>query len=420
MKKKTIVVVGGGASGLFASILMAQQSDHQVIIVERCDRVGRKLLATGNGRCNITNRLADESHYYSNDRPKVGRILQRYDVDTTLQFFSSLGIMPYELEKGRIYPRSLQASAVLDVLREECKQTGVIIQTDARVSSIIKKKSMYQLKIEGKETIEAEAVLLAAGGKSSPNLGSDGSGFSLLQTAGHTMTPLYPALVQMKTETEAIRSLKGIKFDGEASLWCESKCLQKEQGEILFTEDGLSGLPIFGLSVQAGEHWRQSHHKKATPLIIQLNFLPEMTQEECLTELIMRASYLANRELNAYFTGLLNKRIGLAVLKKANVLPLTRTCDTLSPEELKKLVRMCQCFSLCALGNRPFAQAQATAGGALLQEFDETLQSKKNSGLFASGEVLDVVGDCGGFNLQWAWSSAGVAAEGILQYLAQR
>lgn len=416
--KQTIAIIGGGASGLMAAICLAQSVQNQnidIVILEQNDRVGRKLLATGNGRCNLTNRLADATHYYGDDQRKIETILSQFDVDATLSFFESLGIAGIETTEGRIYPRSFQASSVLDALREACQEYGVVMQMEASVQKIQQQNNGYTLLSKaGQKLMQADVVLIAAGGQASPKLGSDGSGLNMMKKLGYDITNCYPVLVQMRTQTDHIRSLKGIKFEGTVALYHEDTCIGEQSGEVLFTEYGLSGSPVFGLSVLAGDIWRRDEMAK---LELRLNFLPEMSEEELHMQLMMRASYLSRRSLQSYFNGLLNKRIGLAVLKKAGVLPLSRLCSDISKREFHELTRQCQSFILPAEGNISWNQAQAMAGGISLSCFKNTLESKHHAGLFAAGEVLDVVGDCGGYNLQWAWSSAAVAANGILSYL---
>jgi flavoprotein, HI0933 family len=270
---------------------------------------------------------------------------------------------------------------------------------------------------EGGDVIFADVVLMACGGKASPKLGSDGSGLAMMETMGFACSPLYPAMVQICTETAPIQSLKGIKFEGQASLWRENACIASESGEILFTEYGISGLPTFQLSIHAGEYWRRN---PKDALEIRLDFLPEMDEDVLMMQLMMRTSYLAQRDLQSYFSGLLNKRIGLVLLKAAHVLPLSRKIASIGEKEWKQLAKVCKAFPLAAKKNRPFDQAQVTAGGLCLKEFDADLQSKRFAGLFATGEILDVHGDCGGYNLQWAWSSAAAAVQGIVKYLRQQ
>ncbi len=414
--KERIAIIGGGASGLFSALCLAKyaKKNYDIVIVEQCERVGRKLLATGNGRCNLTNRLADETHYYGDQKKMIAGILKRFSVEETLSFFETLGVASIETTKGKIYPRSFQASSVLDAMREACNEHGIMIRTETSLKAIKQNKNKYRLEFADQDILEASAVLMAAGGQASPKLGSDGSGLKIMKNLGYKITPCYPVMVQMKTETEFIRSLKGIKFEGDVSLWQGTHCIANQSGEVLFTEYGLSGSPIFELSVMAGDIWRRD---KNANLDLKLNFLPEMSREELEIELMMRASYLSTRSLESYFCGLINKRIGLSILKKTGVLPLSRKCSEISKEEFQLLAKECQAFSLQAFENMSFAQAQAMAGGVSLAEFKETLESKRHAGLFAAGEVLDVVGDCGGYNLQWAWSSAMVAAEGIVNYL---
>lgn len=413
---KKLAIIGAGAAGLAAAAMLAQDGfGGQILLLEKEARVGRKLLATGNGRCNLSNRLAEENRYYGNDTKRVAAFFKRFGFEATIAFFESLGIVCYELEKGRIYPRSLQAGSVVDALREICDRAGVTTHLETRVEAIeARRKGGYSLKLTAGEKINADIVLLCAGGKASAKLGSDGSGFAIMEGLGHHCTALYPAMVQMNTETELVKAAKGIKFEGKASLYDGEDCLGEQSGEILFTEYGLSGLPIFQLSVYAAEVWRRQKQKE---LIIKLDFLPEMSRNELLDMIKMRRAMFPERNYENYFMGLLNKRIGLLVFKHAKLLPLSKKAADLSDLDCEKLADGCKAFSLAAHGNRSFENAQITAGGLALNDFDNDLQSRLYKGLFAAGELLDVYGDCGGFNLQWAWTSAAIASGKIRELL---
>lgn len=413
--QKTLAIVGGGAAGMSAAIFAARalQGSAQILLFERCDRVGKKLLATGNGRCNLSNTSVSEDDYVSDDIPAVKNILRRFDVPSTLSFFELLGIVPKIETDGRVYPLSGQASAVLDVLRDECARLGVSELTNCEVNRIMPQTGGFILKANDRN-IPAQAVIVAAGGQASPNLGSNGSGYALMQQLGHSCTPLSSALVQIKTDIAPIRSLQGLKFTGNATLLDGETRIAASAGEVLFCEYGVSGPPIFQLSIACAQVWRKNPGHLLT---LELDLLSGYDEKELRCLLQTRASLLSEKPLSSFFTGLLNKRIGLAVLKMSGLNALTRPNSSLQEADLCALAYACKHFRLQARANMPFDKAQATAGGIPLCEFTSELESNLVSGLFAAGEILDVLGSCGGYNLQWAWSSAFVSANAATGFL---
>lgn len=415
--KQNLAIIGGGAAGLCGAVWAARCGVFsRITILERGPRVGRKLLATGNGRCNLTNRFFAEKNYHGKTPEFTRPAFGQFGLQEILDFFESLGLLFHEEENGKLYPRSLQAASVLDALRLEAEQLEVEILCDTEVTGIRKNKKGLTLLLNGSEKMDAEFVLMAAGGPASPKLGGTDSGCRLLQSLGHTIVPFLPSIVQLKTDTAPIKPLTGIKFQGTASLYNGKQFLRSESGEVLFTDYGLSGPPILQLSCTA------THLKSPE---IALDFFPEYEEKELLGLLYQRMYARPDVTLENFLLGLLQKRLGQTLLKSAGAYPLSRRAESLTPPELAALCKNLKGWRLPVTGTMGLANAQVTAGGADTQEFwADTLESKLVPGLYACGEVLDIDGDCGGFNLQWAWSSAMLAvtsmAERIKSYGLER
>lgn len=397
-----LAIIGGGASGLAAAIEAAYtSSDAEITILERLDRTGKKILATGNGRCNYSNINVDINNYYGQDRAFVSYALKEFTVQNTVNFFNQLGVFPKEEKNGRLYPFSEQASAVLDALRLECDRLKINIITGFCVSDIKKNKWKFILEASDGRKIEADRVIVAGGGCASPSLGSDGSAFKLLEKIGHSITDLAPALVQLKTEPKEVKSLQGIKFTGNVSLIHRDKVIGEEYGEVLFTDYGISGPPVFQLSAKAA-------FKKN--LSVSLDFMPDYSPKEVYDILESRRDSLSHFTMESFFTGLLNKRIGNLIARRVGIEKLSFSVKNLTKQLLWAITSQLKEYSLEITGTKGFKNAQVTAGGALTAEFNpHTMESLITEGLYACGEVLDIYGDCGGYNLQWAWSSGRLA-----------
>ncbi len=397
-----LAIVGGGASGLAAAIEAGRTSpDAEIVILERLDRVGKKILATGNGRCNYSNANTDIDNYYGSDRSFVDHALKEFTVENTVNFFNQLGVFPKEEKNGRLYPFSLQASAVLDALRGECERLGVNITTGFCVKEAYKKGKDFVLCSDDGRKASADRLIIAGGGCASASLGSDGSAFRLLKGFGHSITELAPALVQLRTKPEEVKSLKGIKFTGSVSLIHKERIICEDYGEVLFTDYGVSGPPIFQLSA------RTAFIKNA---VLSLDFMSEYSPKEVYDILENRRESLSHLTMESFFTGLLNKRIGNLISRRIGIEKLSYSVGKLTNRQLWAIASQIKDYRLEITGNNGFKNAQVTAGGALTSEFDDrTMQSRIVSGLYACGEVLDIYGDCGGYNLQWAWSSGRLA-----------
>ena len=401
-------IIGGGAAGLAAAVFLTRfAGNKRVVLLEKQPRVGKKLLATGNGTCNLTNIAAEPARYHGN-AALAEAVLSAFSPRDAVAFFTSIGVDCLIREDGRVYPYSQQAGAVLDALRLTAEAAGAELRTDTAVTGIEPGKNGFSLLTET-GTVTAEKVLVTVGGAASPALGGDGTVYRLLTQLGHQKTPLFPSLVQLRTQTDFVRAVKGLRVDAAVGLYLDGTLLREETGEVLFTDYGLSGPAVMQVSRFAGD-WER---KKDGQLTAVLDLLPEW-EPAALKRRVEERSRLPGRTLEDLLTGLLHKRVGQTVRRVAGVLPLTRPADTLTPQEISAIAATAKRWVLPVTGTQGFGGAQVTAGGIDGGAFDPaTLESKRVPGLYAAGEVLDVDGDCGGFNLQFAWSSAFAAAKAM-------
>lgn len=396
---RNIAIIGGGASGYLAAITAAR-CNASVTIYERCERTLKKVLATGNGRCNMTNMSITKENYYSDDREFFTYAIDEFTLEDTLNFFSELGVVT-KVEDGKIYPYSLQASAISDVLRLEAERLGIKTVCNFEVSDIAKKGNGFVFFSYKGEKATADSIILATGGKASPNLGSNGSGYKLAEKFGHKITNLYPSLVQIKTDNTYTKSLQGLKVEANAMFYEEDNKKAEHFGEVLFTDYGLSGPPIFNLSRLAATRKNGE---------IRLDIMPEFSGGEVYNMLCERMT--PDKNLENYFTGLLPKKLGQVLLKSCGISPLSRMSDTLSKKEISLIVKKIKGWSFPCFGTKSWNNAQVTAGGIKVSDVSSaTMESKLVKNLYFAGEILDVDGDCGGYNLQWAWSSGYVAGK---------
>ncbi len=391
-----VVIIGGGASG-FVSAIVAKQNGATVSILERKDRVLKKVLTTGNGRCNYTNINTTISNYYGNDVEKIEHILNSFNPEETIKFFKKLGIEPKYRENGKVYPNSDQASSIVDALRFKADNIGVEIHVNFDVTNIKKKKDYFLIESTEKKEIKAKHVILATGGKSYPELGSNGSGYEIAKKLGHTVTSLKPVLVQLKTEKDVIKGLQGVKVDANVYAYHGDVLIGKESGELLFTEYGISGNSIFYISYVTALY---------DNITMSIDFIPNYTEDELLRVLIERKQNLSHLTVEHFFNGFINKKLGQMIIKLSGIEKITYPIKNISSKDLNKIVKLLKSYKIKVIETNGFKNAQVTAGGIKLNEINlETLESKKIPQLYFSGEVMDVFGDCGGYNLQWAWAS---------------
>lgn len=399
------MIIGGGASGLIAACALSQ-SGKRIVILEKQSRVGRKLLSTGNGRCNFTNLNAAPRDYHGS-RQAVQAALKAWPPKKVVAFFEEIGIPSAADEEGRVYPMSGQAASLLDALRLFADEHGGETITEFAVEKLTCNKQIFTAVSSNGRKIQAKTVLLATGGLAAPKLGACGDGYKLLESFGHKITPKFPAIAALKTPPEPVRGLKGIRAAAEISLISNEQILRSERGEILFAESGISGIAAMQMARTFGE--AQRANKKC---FAKLNFLPEgINAFQYIKE---RADRLPERSLEDFLNGIVQKRLGQNLIKAAGVEGFSRKAKELSKKEIAAIGEALSGWMIPVSGVQGFDQAQVTAGGADLKDFDiRSMQSLKQPGLFAAGEVLDVDGDCGGFNLQWAWASALIAARAI-------
>jgi predicted Rossmann fold flavoprotein len=396
-----IAVIGGGASGLMAAITAAKNGA-QVCIFEHKDRVGKKILSTGNGRCNFTNLKQEPACYYSENEQFPLNIIKQFGVQETISFFLNLGIYSKN-RNGYLYPYSDQASAVLDVLRIEVEKLGIEVKTEEKCRKISFGKKGFIVSTNGGE-YTAQKVILAAGSKAYPVSGSDGSGYTVSKQLGHTLIPVLPALVQLKCKEKFYKEIAGVRAEGCVSLYADNECLAKDKGEIQLTNYGISGIPVFQVSRFAA---MGLYEKKRVVALI--NFMPDFTEKQFMAFLTNRIALGKSKKAEDFLIGLFHKKLSVLWLKLSGIDREKKIGDC-TEDEIRLLACHIQNFRTEITDTNSFEQAQVCRGGIDTREVNpDTLESLLIPGLYFAGEILDVDGICGGYNLQWAWSSGYVA-----------
>ncbi len=414
----TVAVIGGGAAGMAAAITAAQNAAAEncpvrVVLLEKADRVGRKLLATGNGRCNLGHDPVTVANYAQWEHSAAAKaaleaFLAYRPAEGAAAFMRRLGLLIRE-EEGRLYPFCGQASMVLDVLRAALETTGVVTVCGCSVTGIEKNEEGFSLRAEAcgqpLPALQATRVILTAGGAAAPKLGGCRDGYALAQALGHSCTPLAPALVGLQCDLRAkigdgnavplLPGLKGIRAQATASLYDGDALLCADTGEVQFNENGLSGIPVLQLSLRL---------PRAAAPHLELDVLPQLSAAQLAALLQSRCA--AGMPLEELLLGTVHKKLGYAAMKCAGLGPLSRTANTLSDPERERLVRCLKQLPVAVLGHQGWDGAQTTLGGVPLMECDPaSCASLRCTGLYLAGEVLDCAGECGGFNLDWAFTT---------------
>lgn len=406
-----VTIVGGGASGLMAAV-WAARAGAQVQVLEHMDRVGKKILSTGNGKCNMTN-LCQSPECYRCSQPEFPMdVISRFDTERTLEFFREAGIYP-KIRQGYVYPNSEQASSVLDALRIEVQAAGAEIRCGCQVDRIrpSEKGAGFRLETSQGELL-ADKVILAAGSQAAPATGSDGSGYRLARELGHRIIRPLPALVQLRCEGKVFKQLAGIRTEAQLTLIVDGAAEVSERGELQLTDYDISGIPTFQISRFAAVALDRKQR-----VTVQIDFLPQLSTEEAEDYLKLRQKQLSGRNGEDFLTGLLNKKLAAVLMKQAG-LPWTSPVRSGDRAGWERLLRLMKSWEVQVTATNPFANAQVCCGGVDTAQIDPvTMESRLVNGLYLAGELLDVDGICGGYNLQWAWSSgalAGIHAGGNL------
>ena len=398
-----VAVIGGGAAGMMAAITSAREGA-RVTILEHKERIGKKILSTGNGRCNFTNTYQTPACYRSDNRDFAWNIIQKFNVEKTISFFKELGIYPKD-RNGYLYPYSDQAAAILEVLQIEVVKLDICVMTEINVLDIQPVKRGIRITTD-KKTITADSVILACGSKAAPVTGSDGSGYQLAKLFGHRIVPVLPALVQLRCAEKFYKSISGVRVQGTVEIYADDIFLASDTGEIQLTNYGISGIPVFQVSRYAAK----ALYKKQSVTAV-LNFMPDMNKDEFLLFLKERITLCPYKTLDEFFTGVFPKKLCELWIRLSR-LPKEMRVSDLSGEQLEKLVLLIQHLRTHITETNSFEQAQICCGGVDTTEINpDTLESNYVPGIYFAGELLDVDGICGGYNLQWAWSSGFVAGK---------
>lgn len=403
MKKRDVIIVGGGASGLVAAISVAREGAN-VTIVEQKDRLGKKILSTGNGRCNLTNEYMEPSCFRGDDTSIVTKVLDMFGYQETRNFFHELGVILKE-RNGYIYPITDQASTITDILEMEIKRLGVNVLLGQAVKNVSKKNNGYV--VQTTETIlHCDAVILATGGRAASVLGSDGSGYTLAKLLGHKLSPVVPALVQLKGKGNFFKQISGIRTQARVSLYVDDQYICEDTGELQLTNYGISGIPVFQISRYAAKALYEKRQ-----VVVEVDFIPSMTDNAFEAFLQERIKTHNDRHAEDFMVGIFHKKLN-GLLLKASRINTNERMHHVSTVQLKKLVAVSKHFKVEIETTNDFEQAQVCAGGVLTSEVDPmTMESIYADGLYLTGELLDIDGICGGYNLQWAWSTGYIAGK---------
>lgn len=389
----TVGIVGGGAAGLFLGNLIEGAT-----LFEGRDRVGKKLLATGNGRCNLSNLDMDLAHYHG-DPDFIRGVFQRASQEEVLGIFSALGLDLLTEERGRYYPRTLQASSVVNVLRKGAEERNTLL-TDREICKIKKTKGGYQLEDQEGNQYFFDQVVLACGGRAMPASGSRGQGYDLARSLGLKVTDIFPGIVQVKTEDPFLKHLAGVKIDGRLDLLVDGKFQSSYQGEILITKYGLSGPPILDASRQA-----ISSYRAGSKVDFRFSLLNGVTDFQETYDYVEEKTYQHfHKSLEDFLQGLVHKKFIHLVAKTLQVKRET-PLENLDYQDLRRLWTLLSSYTMPMSGHLSYDQAQVTIGGVDTSQIKTSLEVKGHPVLYILGELLDVDGDCGGYNLQWAWST---------------
>lgn len=416
MKTVEIAIVGAGASGMMAA-LMADRYNKSVLLIERNDRVGKKLLATGNGKCNFSHQNISKEDYYGTLAEAFDIWFNQYGVQDVLSFFVSAG-MVWKEKNGYLYPYSEQAATVLDTLRYRLLSSGVQLLTETCIDEVVMEEDgngyKFRLLVNKKPVVRCKKLILATGGMASPTTGSDGTGYELARQLHIPYIKPVPALTKLVCSDSYCKELAGVRSEAYISLYLGEQKLADEKGEVQFTEYGLSGIPIFQISRIVSANLPSSGQEHTC----HVDFFPKYTvsQLEEILQNKMEACMKGGLTVEAFLSGLMHKKVA-GLLGKQMKLRYQDPVNEAMKAKLQGLAALCKDFVFHIKDVKGFDQAQVTAGGIGMAEVTEHLESKRVEGLFFAGELLDMDGKCGGYNLQWAWTSGAIVGRAAAERL---
>lgn len=403
---RDVIIIGGGASGIICAIKTAENNRNaKITIIEKQSKIGRKLMSTGNGRCNLTNRDLNIDKYHGSFKDNVDIVLEKYSAVKLIEEFKNYGLLTRTDIDGRVYPHSNHASTVLEVLLAKIQQYNIQIDCNVNVNSITKSNDCFTIKTNN-STYICDKLVISTGSKASPKLGSDTSGIKLLEKLDHKATELSPALCSIPVESKVIKSLKGIRATGKVALYDQNNIVYEEIGEIQFTETSLSGVCIFNLS---------SYLKGCNSPKIAISLLPDLSYNEilCILENKIKNCHRDSNVENI-FTGIFQCKLSIAILKECNLYSSTKKISELSNKDIKTLANFVNNWNFKFIDNLSFDKAQVVAGGIKGNEINPyTMESKLVDNLYICGEAIDINGDCGGYNLHFAFASGLIAGENL-------
>ena len=391
---KRVAIIGAGASGLVAAITAAR-AGAKIKIYEKNNKIGKKILATGNGRCNVTNQSIKTSNYHGLNPKFVNIAIDKFNSQVCKKFFGEIGIELAEGQNGRFYPASLQSSSVVRQLTYECISENVEISLNSEVQYIVKEGEKFALHVEGKKEY-ADSILIATGGLAMPTLGARDSGYRFAKSFGHTIIPTFASLVQLECK-EDFKSISGVKLQADVKIIQNRKEIAYASGDLLFTSYGLSGSAILDISRRVNRLLQNSDE-----VIINIDLMRQYSKEQLKNILLKRLKNSNKKSVELWLDGFINSKLALFLSKDFRI----KNANELNTKDIINLVYMLKNFKATVVSSRGFKSAEVTAGGVNTDEVNpKTFESKLEKNLYISGEVLDIDADCGGYNLHWAWAS---------------
>ena len=390
-----MIIIGAGAAGLCAAILSAR-ADQQVTLLEQNSKIGKKILVSGKGKCNIDNRYINTNRFHSQNLSFIEDVLTDHHFEAVEKFFTSIGLELVEGKEGKMFPMSLQASSVVELLEYEAKRAGVQILCDSAVTSIAKDANTFTLETaQGTKT--CEKLLLASGSPAAPHLGGSNSGYTFATKMGHTLIPRHPSLVQLCSEEEWVKACAGVKVAGLAQLYANGEYITEKKGDLLFTNYGISGLAILDLSREVSTRLANFDYCE-----LNLDLMPELSKEKLTNLLLSHIGEGSEKPLNLWLQGVIHKKLIPTIIKQSKC--KAREEGNLNRKEINKLVHAIKNLKLSINDTKGFQGAEVATGGIDTTEINpQTMESKLVPNLFFAGEILDVDGDRGGFNFHFAW-----------------